>query len=276
MLYVILGTDRIMSRSKFATLRDSLIAKRPDASVAVFDEDTCDVAALPSLAASAGLFSAKSLVVLDSVLGDEAIREAVVNILSDISASENVFMLYEEKVDAKTKKSLEKYAEHMDVYDAPKLAFRGVPVKRAAPVSEHARMCAAFSGFDLADAVASRDKKRAWMFVLQEHPRAVSSRDKKRAWMLLQHARMCDVGAEEIHGTIFWQVKMMLVCKDANSAEQAGVKPFVFGKSKRGANSFTTEELRMLSGNLVHAYHEAHRGGMPLYDALETLILRQV
>ena len=256
MLYVILGTDRIMSRSKFATLRDSLIAKRPDASVAVFDEDTCDVAALPSLAASAGLFSAKSLVVLDSVLGDEAIREAVVNILSDISASENVFMLYEEKVDAKTKKSLEKYAEHMDVYDAPKLAFRGVPVKRAAPVSEHARMCAAFSGFDLADAVASRDKKRAWM--------------------LLQHARMCDVGAEEIHGTIFWQVKMMLVCKDANSAEQAGVKPFVFGKSKRGANSFTAEELRMLSGNLVHAYHEAHRGGMPLYDALETLILRQV
>jgi DNA polymerase III delta subunit len=253
MLYVILGTDRVTSRAKFASLRDTLMRKRFDASVSVFDADTFDVRSLGALVGGVGLFGDKALVVLDGILGDERTRKDCIDALPDIVASENVFLLYEEKVDATTKKALEKYAEKIEVYDMPKQSSRSPMPKSASFLSERGRMCAEFNPFHLADAVGARDRKRAWV--------------------LLSKARMCDIAGEELHGTLFWQIKVMILAKHARTADEAGLKPFVFSKAKHVSAQIPDEELLSMSRNLVHMYHDAHRGGAPLHDALEEYVL---
>jgi len=254
MLYIILGTNTTISRAKFMTLHDTLIQKRPDASVSVFDADTFDIATLATLARSAGLFGGKSLVILDGVFSDEDTREARGAMLPDMATSENIFLVYETKVDAKTKKMFEKHAECVDIYDTEKSTYRhAAPAQHTAQMSPLGTMCAGFSVFDISDAFAARDKKRAWA--------------------LLCRARMCDIAAEEIHGMLFWQVKALYVSKLCKSAEEAGIKQFVFNKSKRAAEHFSIQELQDFSRGLVRVYHESHRGGVPLYDAMETIAL---
>ncbi|NTV22634.1 MAG: hypothetical protein HGB03_03715 [Candidatus Yonathbacteria bacterium] len=253
MLYITLGTNTVISRAKFIALRDTLIQKRPDASVSVFDADTFDIATLATLARSVGLFGGRSLVILDGIFIDEHAREALVPILPDMATSENIFLLYETKVDAKTKKIFEKYAERVYIYDTEKSIYRhAAPAQHTAQMSPLGTMCAGFSTFDISDAFAARDKKRAWA--------------------LLCRARMCDIQAEEIHGMLFWQVKSLYVSKICKTADEAGIKQFVFNKSKRAAEHFSSQELQDFSKCLVHAYHDAHRGGTPLYDAIESIM----
>ncbi|NTV44280.1 MAG: hypothetical protein HGA67_01115 [Candidatus Yonathbacteria bacterium] len=254
MLHVILGTDRQKSRANFLALRESFEHKHPDALVRVYDEDMFDAGALIEYVDGQPLFGGTFLVILDSVLGESETKDTLKKMWKDIAASEHLFLVYEEKLDAATKKTLEAIAEKVDVYDVLQKEYGALKGKsRVGDVSAVGGMCATFSTFDLADAIALREKKRAWT--------------------MLMRAKTCDIPAEEMHGTIFWQVKMMCLAKSAASAAEVGMKPFVFGKAKRGASNFTEKELQTLLGSLVHAYHDAHRGKEPLYDAVENTIL---
>jgi DNA polymerase III delta subunit len=249
MFYIITGNDTEKGRAKLSALRATLEKKRPDAAVFVVDDESFDTNHMAELLGGQGLFDEKYIVILDRVLAHADAPDFLTDHAESLASAVHVFILFAEKIDAKTKKKLEKYAQDIFVYETKKES-------RASATDAHARMCAECNPFHLADAIAARDKKRAWT--------------------LFQQAALCELPMEEIHGIVAWQVRAMLAASRARSAEEAGLKPFVYTKAKRAAGKFSGDELQTLSSSLVAIYHEAHGGGMPLKEGLEQWILTRV
>jgi DNA polymerase III delta subunit len=78
---------------------------------------------------------------------------------------------------------------------------------------------------------------------------------------------------EEVHVNLSWQVRMMLLASQSESAAQAGLKPFVYNKAKAYAKKYSQKELRALSRELVSMHHRVRQGRGELGVALERLIL---
>lgn len=173
MLYVLYGSNREKIRDESHKMLGALAKKRPGAQVFRLSEGVDVSARLEELIESRGLFENKHIVVLDFVLGSEDVRDTVVAHAQDMAESGHIFVVLEEKLDVKTKKSFEKYAQECKVFDVKE--------------KKEER----FNVFSLADAVARRDRKASWV--------------------ALQRALREEIVPEEIHGVLWWQIKTLLL-----------------------------------------------------------------
>ena len=217
-------------------LVDALRAKKPDAAFFKMDAEHWSADKLEEFIHSMGLFEQKYIVVLDNVFENKDAKEFVVRNVKTVADSDNIFILLEGKLDKKTVATLEGTAQKV-------LVFSQKEVKKKPELNI----------FSLGDALGRRNKKELWL--------------------LFQKARSAGLSHEEIHGTLFWMVKSMLLAQSAPSAKDAGLSPFVFKKAKSFAKNFSEEELKTLSSRLVSIYHDARGGGMELALALEIFIL---
>lgn len=236
MIYFLYGTDFDKAHKKFEGLIEALQKKKPDASLLRFNEDNFEIERIAELTQGQGLFENKFIVALSHVCRNDEGKECIVANIKDIASSENIFVVLEEKVDAKTKKKFETHSEKVQEFEKKEVKER-----------------ATFNRFAIADALGNRSRKDLW-FRYQE---ALSE----------------NVAPEEIHGILFWQVKSMLSAKDAGSPEEAGLKPFPFKKAKSFSRNFTDKELCKLSEDLVGVYHTARRGIDDFDIALEKFVL---
>ncbi|MFQ5540726.1 MAG: hypothetical protein ACE5F4_00550 [Candidatus Paceibacteria bacterium] len=102
---------------------------------------------------------------------------------------------------------------------------------------------------------------------------AVLKGDRKDAWIGYRRLIMSGVAPEEIHGALSWAVRSALIAAKTKNATEAGLKPFVFGKSQRFASALGVERVEVLSRALVAAYHEARSGHGTMALNLEYLLL---
>ena len=102
---------------------------------------------------------------------------------------------------------------------------------------------------------------------------SLSRKDKKTLWLQLQDAKQANLSAEEIIGTLWWQLKSMRLAKNTNSAAEAGMKDFPYNKAKRALSAFKDGELESLSRGLLTVYHEGHLGKVDIDIALERWML---
>lgn len=102
---------------------------------------------------------------------------------------------------------------------------------------------------------------------------ALARKDKKSLWVLLQNARHHNVSAEEIIGTLFWQLKSLRLAAETSSALEAGMKPFMYTKAKSALGKFAPGELTTLSRTLLSLYHDGHSGKRDIDLALEKFLL---
>jgi len=232
MLYVLYGTDREKIRDESHKMLSGLSKKRPDAQVFRLSEEGETLSRLPELIESQGLFEQKHVVVLDFVLELEPVRELFLNRIKDIAASGNVFIVLSEKPDAATKRAFEKYAHETRSFDEKDTGEKP------------------FNIFSLADAVARRDKKSAWV--------------------ALQRALLDGFAPEEIHGTLWWQIKTLL---RVARGDTKGIKPFAVTKAKGALTHFSEQELDGFAEELLLMYHDARAGGPSLDVALERFVL---
>lgn len=237
MLYVFYGADHARLRAAARKLTDGLLAKKPDASVQSFDDETLEPSYVPELVTGQGLFEQRKIVELNRIFSNAETREAVIAALPEIAQSPNIFVLIEETIDKRTLEKLSQVAEKVHAY----------PQKGAgAPAS--------FNLFSLADALLARNRKALWMRLIEAQARQYVP--------------------EEIHGVLFWQLKALLLARSCASADAAGLKPFVYSKAKRAQAKFSDAELRSLSRDLVVLYHDAHRGLQDFEIGLERWVLR--
>lgn len=233
MLYTILGNDR----EKMHKMVNVLQSKKPNASFFRIDQFNFTQAFFEELISGQGLFENKYIVTLDHLFEDKDISDEVFDKLSDLKESENIFIVLESKVSAKLLRDLEKYSEKVDKVKESDFAY----------VKDNGGI------FKISDAFGNRDKKKLWILYVEFLNKNIS--------------------AEEIHGTLFWQLKTMLLVSKTNSAKEAGIKPFVYSKAKKFLKNYSEEELKNLMQKMVSIHHDSRRGIFDLEIALEKFVL---
>src|SRR5580698_9202877 len=99
MLYVFLGTDRKKARDAMS----AQIGKLKGYS-RVHITDAHSLADLDAALSGGGMFAERRAVVLDGIFTNEELRERMIDGLDTMKKSEDVFFVFEEKLDAATKR----------------------------------------------------------------------------------------------------------------------------------------------------------------------------
>lgn len=243
MLYFFYGSDKDAAREKANALIEGLRKKKPEAEVfRLTAEDWGDPlnprrgeTRLEELIGGQGLFNKTYIVEVVSLFESPEAKEVFLKKLSDIADSPNVFVMREGAVDKETLLLIVDEAERVQRYEKKELKKKE------------------FNIFSLTDAFGRRDKKQLWV--------------------LLQKAVASGAVPEEIHGILFWQLKSIMLALQCKTAEEAGVKPFVWSKARTFAKNWSENELKFLSSKMVSLYHDAHRGIHEFPIALERFIL---
>ncbi len=241
MLYVLHGDDFKRRAGKLEEMVSFFLGKNPNTSFVKVRAENFAAYDLDELALGQGLFAQKCVVVLDGLFENKEIKEAVAGKLPSLASSGNIFIVNERLLSKTDLSALEKRADKAQVFSAKEKTIRP-----------------AFNIFSLADAVGGRDKRRAWTLYL----RAIENGSEP----------------EEIHGTIFWQIKNMLLVKETArpTALTTGLKPFVLTKAKAFSDNYSKDELKHLSSRLVSLYHDSHRGIGDFSIGLEKLLLESL
>ncbi|MCK5021833.1 MAG: hypothetical protein KAR54_01120 [Candidatus Pacebacteria bacterium] len=247
MFYCLHGDDIENSRKKLHSLLGLLFSKKPDAGFFKIDIDNFSEGKLDELLLGQGLFEKKYIVQLDALFEDKGSTLFLQKRLEDIKESENIFIFIEQKINKPILKKLEKYATKIQEFSLKKQIGRKF-------VTENENFnIKDFNIFDIADAFGNRKKKDLWV--------------------LYQKTRMRNIPPEEVSGILFWQLKSMFQSQNTDNATKAGLKPFVFNKSKRFLKNYSKDELLKISSNLVSIYHNARRGKSEFDISLEMFII---
>jgi DNA polymerase III delta subunit len=174
MLYFIYGTDGDKVREKANGLAESLLKKKPDASLFELNDETWSGDKVNELTLSQGLFEQKYIVLLKNIFSTKQNKEDFIDRLEAFKESTNIFISAEGKVDAASLKKIEKHAEKVQEYEA----------KAVAEKEE-------FNNFALANALGVKDKKNLW--VLYHEAKAAGAVD------------------EQLAGLLFWKIKSMIL-----------------------------------------------------------------
>jgi len=146
-----------------------------------------DASVLSDLTASlqsGGMFEEARTVVLDSVLQNEEMRNAVFEALPALAKSTDHVFILEEKPDAATRKQIEKYAATSERFDS------------------------------------AAKKREGNIFALAN---ALKRGDKKSLWVGYQSELAKNVAPEAIHGILFWGAKdMFMKARDSREKMRAG------------------------------------------------------
>lgn len=237
MIYAVYGSEYEKARLKARELVSALQKKKPDALLYRITSLDFSEHSLPDLVGGQGLFESKYIVFFDSLFESKEIKTEVVSVLSEIAASDNVFIFLEKELDKKTLGEIEKHSAKVQVFDKAK----------------------------------KEDKKEFNVFALSD---ALLSRDKKKLWALLMEAKKKGGAPEEIHGTLWWQIKSLQIARVSKTAEEAELSPFVFSKAKRAEKMFSDIEMTKIMKDFVEMYHDAHRGIVNLWGEMEKWVLK--
>src|SRR3989344_7683409 len=179
MLYVFTGTDRESARDAL----NKALTKAGKKHRIVRISDANAVADLSEALRGGGMFGEKRTVVLDGVFANEEMRSIVLEALPHMRESEEPFFVLEGRLDAETRKKLEKHAETAERFDAKK------------------------------------EKEGGEIFALAH---ALKRGDKKALWVGYQRALARDEAPEAIHGVLFWGAKDMFLKSRGAEHERAG------------------------------------------------------
>lgn len=199
--------------------------RRPDAGVfKVTDEDFLSDESgeekLTEFISGQGLFGGNYIVICDGIYAFA--KEFVDSRMKDMSDAEHVFVFLEGSLNKTEVKKFE---------------------KKGAKVEEFGKASKAkddFNIFSIGDALGQRDKKKLWTLYVKALDGGIAS--------------------EQIQGTLFWQIKTLLLIKSSPD-KNPGLNPFVFKKGKNFSQNWQTEELEALSSGLLELHHNVRSEG---------------
>lgn len=169
MLYFFSGTDRDKARAAM----QKEIARVSKGGEVVRVTDAHSVSDFYAGVQGGGMFSLGArIVVFENVLLHEEMAPLLFDSLEIVKESSDFFFVFEEKVDAATRKRIEKYAEKSERFDMPK--------------SERDN-----TAFDMANALQRGDKKSLWVSYMRELSKGSAP--------------------EMLHGILFWAAKQQFM-----------------------------------------------------------------
>lgn len=213
------------------TARTKALQVAHDASAPIerFESETFTVHGLENAAGAVSLFGEATTFIIDSPSQNQEMWTELGGVASALQESPQLFVVIEGNLLAAQLKVLQPYLDEKESFTKTKTNMLNI--------------------FALADAFSIRDKKTLWILLVEAHRQGLS--------------------AEEIIGTLWWQVKSMRVAMATNSASEAGMKDYPYNKAKRAIRNFKPGELEALSEQLLQVYHEGHGGEKDIWIGLE-------
>lgn len=166
MLLVYTGNDRKKVRNEMNRTIEKMKGHER-----VVISDASGPADLSAALQGAGMFGGKRSIILDGILGSE-LRMQVLENLERMSDSSDAFFLFEEKIDAASKRTIAKFAEKIEAFDLPKKAADNAI-------------------FSMRFALEKGDKKSLWTSLMKEYAAGKAP--------------------EAVHGFLFWAAKQMVL-----------------------------------------------------------------
>lgn len=235
MLIVYTGSDQKRIRQKARAMLAVLQKKRPDSEVHRIDSDSWSNELFESHLYGRGLFSEKSIVVLDNLLTDADVAVILESKLQDIKDSKNAFIAIFPDAGAKLVKALKKSSEVFEEITEVKVVKKDFPM------------------FSLADPLANRDRKLLWITYMR--------------------AKLSGVLDDDILNIFLWQLRTMIIAYESPSEKESGQKSFVYQKSKRSVEKYGIDKVKQMHSELVSIFHRARYGGVELGMLLEKFVL---
>jgi DNA polymerase III delta subunit len=232
MYVVFFGTDRRGVHDAMAAYSDLHVSA--DATVTTIDAADYQSGQVADALGATSLFGGAQWFILDTPSNNADFNDEVHATLGELASSSNTFLILEGPLLAVPKKAYGKHATEMTERTAEKIER--------------------FNSFALAEALATKDKRRLWV--------------------LLQEARLNGSRDEEIIGMLWWQLKALRLAKNTTSAEEAGMKEFPYSKAKRALAVFAPGEVERLAQDLLALYHDGHAGVREMDVALEQWVLQ--
>ncbi len=171
MIYLFHGSDANKARAKAFQWVAATRAKAPDAFYARLSAEQVSEAALRDATVAQGLFFSKTLVVLDDPFALSESAEAVLEMLPELAASQNIIAIIAPKLLAARVKKVEAKAEKVFKIDAPAKLSRGF-------------------NSSLVNALAARDSTALWKEIVKAY-------------------RLGDA-PEMVHGLLHWKARDLM------------------------------------------------------------------
>ena len=232
---IFLGTDTKRSRDALRKSLEGELKDNPNAVIYRFDDTSFEPSLLYEALANISLFGGRNIIVLDGILDHDLGQEFYLT-PGQLSRTTSL-VLVRETTPPKELHALLEEVGRVETFPLGKIVDKKNP-------------------FIVADAVAMRDKRKAWVeFVKLERSGAAM---------------------EEIHGMIFWAVKTLQLCKTQTKADaaKAGVKEYTYRNYEPRAKYFLLQELNEKLFELKEMYHRAHQSGGDLAISLEQFLLK--
>ena len=232
MIEIFIGEDTQAARKAMRKSVESALASSGASQAQRFSDIGFDVESAREAIFAQNLFGEKNTIVFDGILDA---KEAENFYFSDISTSPNNIFIRETAPNKDIMSILEKVGTIRE--------FSVIKKKVA-------------DNFALADAVAARDKKAAWVLYVKAKERGSA--------------------AEELHGLIFWATKLLYLSArfPKEEAIKAGVSSYNYQRYLVNSKKFLGSELEDRLRILRDMYHDAHRGEGDFDAMLEQFILK--
>ncbi len=234
MLYLFYGTDRNKALEKALVIMEKKLAEKKDAVIFKVDQSNVSSGLMMELCGGQGLFEQKFIVHLKDVFVDEMSKSIITQYLKEMKESDNVFIWTEGAILKKDFGKIEKHVEK---------------------VWEHV--------------AKEKIKKEENIFAITNY---LLARDKKNLWIEYQKLRKSFV-PEEIHGTLFWCMKNIVLASHSQIATTTGLKPFVFSSAKKAMTLYSQDEVDERFWHLTKILGDSRRGEGELDVLLEKWIL---
>lgn len=222
-----------VTRVRAAALARIDALKKSGVSIEQIDADSYEAGVLADAVGAQSLFGTDTAYLIDTPSTLSTFYEEVLTYVSVCAESPHVFIVIEDALLAPEKK---KFAKHANVIEE----YKKQGEER-------------FNAFAMADSLAKRDKKTLWL--------------------QLQEAKAAGLSAEEIIGTLWWQLKTMRLAARTASAQEAELKDFPYNKAKRALSNFADGRIEQLSRELLEVYHQARAGKKDIDLSLEAWVL---
>jgi DNA polymerase III delta subunit len=297
MLYLFFGEDNFRSReSLHEFLRKT--SKGSSLSLSWFDSDTFTRPTFEELTRAKNLFGGNYTVVCEGLLKDADIAGFFQENLKFCASSENTFIFWEEILESSFLNIFKKYAEKIAEFKP--LSFRETKTwleketeKRKIEIPAILReeligqcgsnlwlLSSELEKYALSskkELGLNRKTKQINVFHITD---AVAERDRSRAWLLFQKAAIGGFDSEEIFWKIVWQIKNLLIVKkllpaaEKKITETTNLHPYVVKKTLSAAKNFTEEELAKYSLELIALYHNSRRGLADFETGIEKFLIK--
>lgn len=297
MFYLFFGEDTFQSRRRLHEFLEEASKSSRRSCVWLAAGDVAE-SSFGELLRTASLFGERKIFVCENILKEEEAADFIVKNIKACAGSENIFVFWEEEMGAPLAGALKKHAEKAEEFKfLPPGKIRawleneaaGKKISLPAGLKEE---LAKRHGSDLwslsqelekyclagkTDSLSENKKEETNIFRITD---AVASRDKGRAWLLFRRAIMNGMDAEEIFWKIAWQVKNLLLIKkmglvsEKKILEETRLHSYVIKKTASASRLFTEEELSRYSSELVGLYHDSRRGLADFDAGVEKFLIK--